>query len=112
MYLMLASLLLLAFPYPGEEASYPIRKDNSEIPHTRRYFYAGGHYADDGAGGHIFKEQSYVEHLAPHTITKKHPIVFIHGQAQTGTVRYHFFLLLFKLHLGYFNSNIRSELAQ
>ena len=102
MYLLLASLLLLTFPYPGEEASYPIRRDNSETPHTRRYFYAGGHYADDGAGGHIFKEQSYVEHLAPHTITKKHPIVFIHGQAQTGTVSYSFFYSFLNLRLGVF----------
>ena len=90
---MLASLRLLTLPYPGEEATYPIRKDNTEIPHTRRYFYAGGRYADDGVGGHIFKEQLYVEHLAPHTITKNHPIVFIHGQAQTGTVSYHSFNL-------------------
>jgi len=56
-------------------------------PHTRKYFYAGGHYADDGTGNHIFKDQVYVEQLTPlNGPTKPHPIVFIHGQAQSGTV--------------------------
>ncbi|OCK81654.1 alpha/beta-hydrolase [Lepidopterella palustris CBS 459.81] len=58
-----------------------------ETPCTRKYFYTGGHYADDGTGNHIFKDQMYVEQLTPlHTGPRKpYPIVFIHGQAQTGT---------------------------
>lgn len=55
-------------------------------PHTRKYFYAGGHYADDGTGNHIFKDQVYVEQLTPlNGPTKPYPVVFIHGQAQSGT---------------------------
>lgn len=43
---------------------------------------------DDGAGGHIFRDQMYVEKLQPAGgATNKTPVVFIHGQAQTGTVR-------------------------
>ena len=41
----------------------------------------------DGTGMHFFKDQMYVEQLVPPGgITQKEPIVFIHGQAQTGTV--------------------------
>lgn len=59
----------------------------SEVAAIRSFFYAGGGYADDGAGGHIFREQMYVERLQPAKgITRPTPIVFIHGQAQTGTV--------------------------
>lgn len=60
-----------------------------EAASIREYFYAGGSYADDGKGGHIFKDQAYVEHLTPVSgATKRYPIVFIHGQAQTGTVSF------------------------
>jgi hypothetical protein len=58
-----------------------------ETPHIRKYLYAGGHYDSDGAGAHIFRDQMYVEHLIPlDRKVKPYPIVFIHGQAQTGTV--------------------------
>lgn len=61
---------------------------SSEVPAVRSYFYAGGQYVDDGAGGHIFRDQMYVERLQPAGGAKNEtPIVFIHGQAQTGTVR-------------------------
>ena len=58
-----------------------------EVPHSREFFYVGGHYTDDGAGGHVFSGQMYVERLQPaHGIGQRYPIVFMHGQAQTGTV--------------------------
>lgn len=58
-----------------------------EIPYVRKYLYVGGQYADDGTGGHIFRDQMYVEHLVPSKgPTKQQPIVLLHGQAQTGTV--------------------------
>lgn len=61
---------------------------STEVSHVRTYFYTGGNYVDDGAGGHIFRDQMYVEKLVPSSgATKKTPIVFIHGQAQTGSVR-------------------------
>jgi hypothetical protein len=61
-----------------------------EVPAVRTYFYAGGQYVSDGAGGEIFRDQMYVEKLVPAAdgiAMKQTPIVFIHGQAQTGTVR-------------------------
>jgi hypothetical protein len=68
----------VAFAYqsvPGETAA------------QRYYFYLGGHYADDGKGGHIFEESLYVEQLIPAGgVSKKYPLVFIHGQGLTGTV--------------------------
>lgn len=61
----------------------------TETAAIRTYFYVGGGYTEDGAGGHIFKDQMYVEKLTPATSrrTKQNPspIVLIHGQGQTGT---------------------------
>ncbi|OXV10886.1 hypothetical protein Egran_01353 [Elaphomyces granulatus] len=64
--------------------------DNSsthEVPHTRSYWYVGGWYVK-GTSGHVFTNQMYVEKLSPvcnNCNLKQYPIVFIHGQAQTGT---------------------------
>ncbi|KAF5546602.1 adenylosuccinate lyase [Fusarium mexicanum] len=58
----------------------------SEIPATRSFFYVGGRYDSDGDGGHVFRDQMYVEKLAPvKGAWKDTPIVMIHGMAQTGT---------------------------
>ncbi|KAF5558172.1 adenylosuccinate lyase [Fusarium napiforme] len=58
----------------------------SEIPATRSFFYVGGRYDNDGDGGHVFRDQMYVEKLAPvKGAWKDTPIVMIHGMAQTGT---------------------------
>lgn len=41
----------------------------------------------DGTGMHFIENQMYVEQLVPQSEAKqKEPIVFIHGQAQTGSV--------------------------
>ncbi|KAL6406746.1 putative fusarubin cluster-esterase [Ilyonectria robusta] len=57
-----------------------------EVPSTRSYFYVGGGYVSDGAGGNIFRDQMYVEKLVPVGGAKQRtPIVFIHGQGQTGS---------------------------
>ncbi|KAH7161814.1 Alpha/beta hydrolase family-domain-containing protein [Dactylonectria macrodidyma] len=57
-----------------------------EASHVRTFFYVGGAYVDDGSGGHIFRDQMYVEKLVPaRGATQKNPVVFIHGQGQTGT---------------------------
>jgi hypothetical protein len=67
----------------------------TEVPAQRSYMYVGGQYILNEAGQHVFTDQMYVEKLTPAAgVTKPHPIVFIHGQAQTGTVRImkaHFF---------------------
>ncbi|KAM0421398.1 hypothetical protein ACHAPT_010752 [Fusarium lateritium] len=57
-----------------------------EVPSIRSYFYVGGGYADDGAGGEIYRDQMYVEKLVPTGgVRQRTPIVFIHGQGQTGS---------------------------
>lgn len=59
----------------------------SESAAKRDYFYVGGHYADNGKGSEIFQDQMYVERLVPPDgATKSEPILFIHGNVQTGTV--------------------------
>lgn len=59
----------------------------NEVPYIRDFFYAGGGYTLDGAGGHIYHNQMYVEWLRPQRgPTRATPIVIVHGQAQTGTV--------------------------
>ena len=64
---------------------------SGETPHIREYLYVGGEYTGDGAGGHIFHNQMYVEKLSPtQGSTHPFPIVLMHGQAQTGTVRWTF----------------------
>jgi hypothetical protein len=58
-----------------------------EVPAQRSYMYVGGQYTLNSAGEHVFTDQMYVEKLTPTAgVTKPYPIVFIHGQAQTGTV--------------------------
>ncbi|KAK2022320.1 alpha/beta-hydrolase [Colletotrichum zoysiae] len=57
-----------------------------EAPYVRSYFYVGGGYVEDGSGGHIFRDQMYVEKLLPaFGVSQSTPIVLIHGQAQTGS---------------------------
>lgn len=54
--------------------------------HTRSYFYVGGKYVDTPTG-HLFQDQMYVEKLSPTCGQKQaFPIIFIHGNGQTGTV--------------------------
>lgn len=88
MRLIATATLLAAISGSGyADGSSSVSAASSEIAAIRSFFYAGGGYADDGAGGHIFREQMYVERLQPAKgITQPNPIVFIHGQAQTGTV--------------------------
>lgn len=87
---MLATLLLAtsAIPLPATAlASALDQAPQHEAPMIRDYLYAGGQYAENSAGDHIFQDQIYVEHLVPvHGVTQKHPIVFLHGSAQTATV--------------------------
>lgn len=68
---------------------------SGETPYIHSYFYVGGEYVDNGAGGHIFHNQMYVEKLTPvNGSSQSLPLVLIHGQAQTGTVIiFHSFLM-------------------
>jgi hypothetical protein len=59
----------------------------NETSAIRSYFYAGGEYINTTLGT-LFANQLYVERLSPPAgSTHPYPLVFIHGQAQTGTVR-------------------------
>lgn len=75
-------------PPPGPPGP-PGPNGETEVAAVRTYFYVGGAYADDGTGGHIFKDQMYVEKLSPNQprpgSESLNPIVIIHGQGQTGT---------------------------
>lgn len=87
---MLATLLLAAsaIPLPAIGLARALEQaPQDEAPMIRDYFQAGGQYAENSAGEHVFQDQIYVEHLVPvHGVTQKHPIVFLHGSAQTATV--------------------------
>lgn len=59
-----------------------------EAEHKREAFYVGGKYVKDPSGGHLFAGQMYVERLTPSSgVRQPYPLVLIHGQDQTGTVR-------------------------
>jgi len=61
-------------------------RGTSEAIASREYFYVGGNYVLTSLGT-LFSDQMYVEKLSPVEPTQPYPLVFIHGQAQTGTVR-------------------------
>lgn len=56
------------------------------VASDRTYLYVGGKYITNNDGEHIFTDQMYVEKLTPARVSKPHPIVFVHGRGQTGTV--------------------------
>jgi hypothetical protein len=51
----------------------------------RRIFYVGGEYAGP-AGKEVMHGPMYVEVMVPKQIKQKYPIVFFHGNGQSGTV--------------------------
>lgn len=81
---MFLKLLALFTGIASAQSGYHV---GHEVAAIRTYFYVGGGYSDDGSGGHIFKDQMYVEKLSPVSSrrSKPTPIVLIHGQGQTGT---------------------------
>jgi pimeloyl-ACP methyl ester carboxylesterase len=56
-------------------------------PIHREYFYVGGEYVfNDPSKGSVMTGQMYVEHLtSPYGVQQSYPLVFIHGNAMTGT---------------------------
>lgn len=50
----------------------------------RAFFFVGGTYAGE-RDKEVMRGQMYVEYLAPRKVTRKYPLVLIHGAAQTAT---------------------------
>ena len=50
----------------------------------RGFFYVGGHYAGSNAS-EVMTGQMYVEFLRPARVSRKYPLVLLHGAAQTAT---------------------------
>ena len=90
--LLVASSLIVSrasawnWPSPWGSAGDNNWSGSVEAFAAREYFYIGGEYVNATAGGHLFANQMYVEKLIPKKTSQKYPLVFIHGQAQTGTV--------------------------
>jgi hypothetical protein len=78
--LILSQVLVGAIPIKES------RGTSGEVAAVREYFYVGGSYVNTSSG-HLFSNQMYVEKLNPLEPCQPYPLVFIHGQAQTGTVR-------------------------
>lgn len=73
---------------PFVRRQFEMNATSPETPVSREYFYSGGRYVDDGSGTgqHILQGQMYVEKLTPAaSCPQPYPLVFIHGQGQTGT---------------------------
>lgn len=89
---MLTNIYKVLWLLFGLSVSFRFTPGLEETPHFRKYFYAGGNYTTDVAGNHVFQNQMYVEQLTPiYGRIKPLPLVFIHGLAQTGTVRLLFY---------------------
>ncbi|KAF5021123.1 hypothetical protein F66182_6823 [Fusarium sp. NRRL 66182] len=83
---ILAALVAVAISQYSDAVLPTTVRHETEVPAIRSYFYVGGQYADDGVGGHVFRDQMYVEKLVPvDGVVKETPIVMIHGSGQTGT---------------------------
>jgi pimeloyl-ACP methyl ester carboxylesterase len=57
---------------------------DSRVFSTREYFYVGGKYTGT-PGEEVMSGQMYVEVLRPQRATRKYPLLFLHGLAQTAT---------------------------
>lgn len=81
--------LFLAIAFTSLTRALPVnnhaRNTKGETFSSREYFYIGGSYVQMGSG-HLFTDQMYVEKLSPLEPRQPYPLVFIHGQAQSGTV--------------------------
>ncbi|KAL2063191.1 hypothetical protein VTL71DRAFT_6263 [Oculimacula yallundae] len=80
-------LIFLAIAFASKSLCWEISsagQTNKETLASREYFYIGGRYVNTSSG-HLFVDQMYVEKLTPNETWQPYPLVFIHGQAQTGT---------------------------
>jgi hypothetical protein len=66
------------------EPRSPVGGSTNKALHTREYFYVGGTYIPHGSST-VHHGQMYVEHLIPAQVTRRIPVLFIHGNGMTGT---------------------------
>ncbi|KAG6375082.1 Alpha/Beta hydrolase protein [Boletus reticuloceps] len=69
---------------PRVSHSKPRSSVGEKALHTRDYFYVGGSYVPHGSSV-VHHGQMYVEHLTPARVTRRFPVLFIHGNGMTGT---------------------------
>lgn len=62
-----------------------IRWYSTEHIAKRASFYAGGSYKTDVNGEHYYSGQMFVEAYMPKQVTKKYPLIMMHGKGQTNT---------------------------
>lgn len=60
------------------------KTENAPAAVTHDFFYVGGEYSGP-AGKEVMSGQMYVEVLRPATVTRRYPLVLVHGTAQTAT---------------------------
>lgn len=69
---------------PTARPKVPVPVHDQSALGSRGYFYVGGRYAGE-ADKQTMSGQIYVEVLVPKTVRRPHPLVLIHGAAQTAT---------------------------
>lgn len=77
-------LLNLFFLCPRVSKPKPRSSVGDRALHTRECFYVGGTYVPHGSSA-IHHGQMYVEHLTPASVTRRIPVLFIHGNGMTGS---------------------------
>jgi pimeloyl-ACP methyl ester carboxylesterase len=76
--ILIAALLLCVFAANSSD----LAQQQSTAQHG--FFYVGGHYSGTGSN-EVMTGQMYVEFLRPARVTRKYPLVLLHGAAQTAT---------------------------
>jgi pimeloyl-ACP methyl ester carboxylesterase len=68
----------------AEPPRLPVPTIDQSAVAARGYFYVGGRYVGE-PGKETMQGQMYVEVLAPKDVRRPHPLVLVHGAAQTAT---------------------------
>ncbi len=86
-FLIVLALMLFAFSALAEGAKVPDGIPMHDRTNLKNwgFFYVGGEYVNSEADkGSVMRGQMYVEVFEPVEVTKPYPIVFLHGNYQTG----------------------------
>ena len=69
-------------------SNHQIRWHSAEHIAKKTFFYAGGSYKTNAKGEHYYSGQMFVEGYMPQNITKKYPLLLLHGKGQTNVCWY------------------------